>query len=116
MNIDTQQNRSAKAKKQGILDRILKYFIINEDTEAYLNSYDDESKELLADIKKAREDWLNAYENFEYGESSEIVDYYTYTIKAYQVKYEYLLKKAKEKGLRVEPLQTARIFVNNSSV
>jgi len=37
--------------------------------------------------------------NYEFTEDPELVDYYTYKIKATQPRYQYLLKKAKEKGL-----------------
>jgi len=58
-------------------------------------------EELLEGIKSARNEWIDANMNFDYVDDQEIVDYYTYKILASQVRYEYFLKKAKEKGVKV---------------
>ena len=53
--------------------------------------------------------------NFEYAED-ELIDYYTYQIKAHQSKLDYLIKIAKEKGIelsRVDELKTRLYFKNN---
>ncbi|MDP4268022.1 MAG: YaaL family protein [Bacteroidota bacterium] len=62
----------------------------------------DEDRELIENIRKAKMDWINANQNFEYAGEQGIVDYYTYNIKACQVKYEYYIKLAKQRGLRLE--------------
>ncbi|MCX7843313.1 MAG: YaaL family protein [Clostridia bacterium] len=60
----------------------------------------EEIRQLLEYINVTRTEWSAAVKNFEFAESEEIVDYYTYKIKAYEVMYEYLIKQAKEKGIR----------------
>ncbi|NMA66885.1 MAG: YaaL family protein [Clostridiaceae bacterium] len=53
-------------------------------------------KELRESINDAYREWQNALSNFESAEGKEMVDYYIYRIKASQIRYDYLLKKAKE--------------------
>ncbi len=55
---------------------------------------------LLKHIKLARQDWLSALSNFEQAQDPDLIDYYIYKMKACQVRYNYLLKKAKEIGLK----------------
>lgn len=57
--------------------------------------------ELIKTIIKTREELKIANKNFEYAEN-ELVDYYTYQIKANQAKLDYLIKMAKTKGLQVD--------------
>ncbi|HAA25444.1 MAG TPA: DUF2508 domain-containing protein [Ruminiclostridium sp.] len=59
-----------------------------------------ESDCLLKCLKQAREDWLTAVENFDQAENDDMIDYYIYNMKACQIRYNYLLKRAKELGLR----------------
>ena len=57
--------------------------------------------ELVRTIIKTREDLKTANKNFEYAED-DLVDYYTYQIKANQAKLNYLIKMAKNKGIVVD--------------
>lgn len=69
----------------------------------YEEEYENTSSEniaLLQNIQQARQDWLNAVANFDQAENDELIDYYIYRLKACQVRYNYLLKKAKEMGIR----------------
>jgi len=59
-----------------------------------------EREHLLIEIKKLKNDLTDAYNNFNYVSDSLLVDFYTYQIKAFEMKYEYLIKKAKEIGLK----------------
>ena len=71
--------------------------------------------ELIKTIIKTREELKIANKNFEYA-VNELVDYYTYQIKANQAKLDYLIKMAKRKGFvlnRVNELKT-RIFRKNN--
>lgn len=61
---------------------------------------DCETQDMLEHIKNARTEWLHACMDFEYVDDQDIIDYYTYKIKACQIRYEYFLKKAKLKGLQ----------------
>ena len=61
----------------------------------------EKEKELIKNIIKTREELKNANKNFEFAEK-DLVDYYTYQIKADQAKLSYLIKLAKIKGLEVD--------------
>ncbi|NLC68990.1 MAG: YaaL family protein [Clostridiaceae bacterium] len=62
----------------------------------------EEDDMLIENIRSARNEWLNANSNLQHVCENEIIDYYTYLLKAAQVKYEYFLKKAKEKGVKLK--------------
>lgn len=57
--------------------------------------------ELIKNIIKTREELKRDNRNFEYAEG-ELVDYYSYQIKANQAKLDYLIKIAKIKGIQVD--------------
>ncbi len=61
----------------------------------------DKEIELIRNIIKTREELKNNNKNFELAEI-ELVDYYIYEIKANQAKLDYLLKKAKAKGISID--------------
>jgi len=64
-----------------------------------LNNEKNEKDEMAEILKKAQADLDVAMNNYEFADEPALVDYYTYNIKAAQMKYEYLLRKAKEKGM-----------------
>ena len=57
--------------------------------------------ELIKMIIKTREELKAANRNFEYAQD-DLLDYYTYQIKAKQSKLNYLIKIAKAKGIEVD--------------
>ena len=57
--------------------------------------------ELIKAIIKTREELKSNNKNFEYAQD-ELVDYYTYQIKANQAKWDYLIKLAKIKRIEVD--------------
>ncbi len=61
----------------------------------------EKERELIRNIIKTREELKNANRNFEFADN-DLVDYYTYQIKADQAKLSYLIKLAKIKGLEVD--------------
>lgn len=61
-----------------------------------------ETKDLLENLAKARNEWWTASVNYEFAKEDELIDYYSYLIKASQIKYDYLLKKIKEKGTEIK--------------
>lgn len=63
--------------------------------------------ELIQCIIKTREDLKAANRNFEYAQD-DLVDYYTYQIKANQAKLNYLIKLAKQKGIEVDMINDMR--------
>jgi len=75
---------------------IFNYFL---DKLSKTKPYDDDTQDLINNLKSAQKDFETAVSNYEFAEEPELVDYYTYKIKATQTRYQYLLKKAKERGL-----------------
>ena len=64
--------------------------------------------ELMRTIIETKEMLKNVRSNFEYAED-DLIDYYTYQIKAHQSKLDYLIKIAKRKGIvlsRVNEVKT----------
>lgn len=62
---------------------------------------EEESDELLQNLRNAQNDWVMATINYEFAYEEELVDYYSYLIKANQIKYNYLLKKLKEREAKL---------------
>ena len=56
-------------------------------------------EDLILNIIKTKKDLQRARNNFEYADSTDLVDYYIYQIKANQSKLDYLIKLAKVKGI-----------------
>ena len=106
MQIEAQHTTSVKNDKNSIIYRLLKPSPPLNKVGPLPEDASIEVFELLESIKSARREWTNANENFEYVNEKEMVDYYTYKIKACEVRYEYLIRKAKEKRIRVELLKS----------
>ena len=73
-------------------DEYIKEIKMREKTE------EEKEIDLIISIIKARKELDEANKNFEYA-NGDLIDYYTYKIKATRAKIDYLIKKAKEKGL-----------------
>lgn len=73
--------------------------------------------ELMQTIIETKEMLKMAITNFEYAED-DLIDYYTYQIKANQSKLDYLIKVAKRKGLVVSRINElkARLYRKNMAV
>lgn len=69
--------------------------------------------ELMVSIIKARKELEVASLNFEYAQD-DLIDYYTYQIKATRAKFDYLVKKAKEKGLVLDMIEQIDIRYNKA--
>lgn len=76
-------------------EKYIKEQIIEEKTEI------EKEIELIKNIIKTREQLKRDNRNFEYAQE-ELVDYYSYQIKANQAKLDYLIKIAKIKGIQVD--------------
>ena len=70
-------------------EKEFKIFDLNED---------EKNVELVKSIIKTKEHLMQAHQNFEYAES-DLIDYYSYNIKADTAKLNYLIKQAKLRGL-----------------
>ena len=64
--------------------------------------------ELMQSIIETREMLKVARSNFEYAED-DLIDYYTYQIKAHQSKLDYLIKIAKRKGIELNSLEALKV-------
>jgi hypothetical protein len=78
-----------------LFNRIKKYFSEKESNE----SKREEERDLLDCLKRAKYELDNANRNFEFADSKDLIDIFTYQIKVAQTRYDYLLKKAKRKNL-----------------
>ncbi len=58
-----------------------------------------EEKEILKALIDARNEWLDSVASFENVYEEDLVDYYTYKMKACEARYEYFIKKVKDMGL-----------------
>lgn len=69
--------------------------------------------ELIKSIIKTRRELEEATKNFEYAED-DLIDYYTYQIKATRAKFDYLLKKIKSKGIALDMIKQIEISYNEA--
>ena len=69
--------------------------------------------ELIISILKTRKELEEANKNFEYAEE-ELIDYYTYQIKANRSKLDYLIKKAKSKGTSLDMINRIELKFNKA--
>lgn len=63
--------------------------------------------ELIKSIIKTKEELIVNDKNFEYAKG-DLIDYYTYKIKADQAKLDYLIKLAKSKGIEVDMISNIK--------
>ena len=67
--------------------------------------------ELIKAIIRTREELKIANKNFEYAHG-DLVDYFTYQIKANQAKLDYLIKIAKAKGIEVDMINDIKFTLD----
>lgn len=73
---------------------------IKEDSKILDKSDFEKDKELLQSIRFVKTSLGNMYNNLQFADS-DLIDYYTYQIKAEEAKYNYLIKQAKKKNLKL---------------
>ena len=74
-----------------------------------IDKSDSEKKQdLVKSIIETKNDLIKSYKNYEFAEKG-LIDYYSYNIKAYQTKLDYLIKMAKDNGINVNNIN-ARIY------
>ena len=71
-------------------------------------SEEEKRMELLINIIKTKKDLDDSNNNFEYAEN-ELIDYYTYQIKANKTKLDYLIKKDQSKGIILDCINELEI-------
>ncbi|MCX8128958.1 MAG: YaaL family protein [Clostridia bacterium] len=107
MYINAQKNINIKLGKVNFFGKLIRLLSVKEKSEIISSDQACENLEIVENIRDAKSEWIYANINFNYADEQELVDYYTYKIKACQVRYEYYIKKAKEKGIRLDSLDTA---------
>ena len=73
-------------------------------------SPEEQDRELIKSVIKAKLELELINKNFEQADD-ELIDYYTYQIKANQAKLDYLLKKAKNKALELDMIEEIRLRI-----
>lgn len=84
-----------------------------KETKIIEKSQEEKEIELLVNIYKTKKELEDASYNFEYAEG-DLIDYYTYQIKATRAKFDYLVKKAKESGLALDMIEQIDIRYNRA--
>lgn len=80
--------------------------------EKILDKSDDEKDlELIISVLKTKQELNLAHKNFEYAEEG-LIDYYAYQIKANQTKLDYLMKKARKKGIALDMIN--EMYIKNN--
>lgn len=69
--------------------------------------------ELIMSIMSAKKELDISLKNFEYAQD-DLIDFYTYKIKATRAKLDYLIKKAKIKGLELNTINQMQIKYNEA--
>ena len=74
-------------------------------------------EELVKSILNAREELNQLNKNFEYADS-DMIDYYTYELKANQSKLDYLIRFAKSKGISLDLIEATKMkyYMENDEV
>ena len=85
------------------------------DSKVYEKSEKERDLDLIRSVIKTKMDLEIANKNFEYAEG-DLIDYYTYQIKANQSKLDYLLKKVKNKALVLDMINEIGMRLNQDKV
>lgn len=104
MNLDIQKHESLKEHKS-IFQKVLNLLNFMDNNELTKNDLS-ENQKLIDNIATAKKEWIKANNDFNYAVDNDMIDYYTYKIKAYQARYEYLIRIAKERGIKYDTKQT----------
>ena len=68
----------------------------------------DRREELVKSILTTREELNRLNKNFEYADN-DMIDYYTYQLKASQSKLDYLIRFAKTKGISIDMIESVKL-------
>ena len=68
----------------------------------------DKDEDIIKNVIKAKSELECAINNFEYAEN-DLIDYFSYQIKANQAKLDYLLKKAKRRGILLSMIEEIKM-------
>lgn len=76
---------------------------------------EEQKMELIKSIMTAKRELQNANNNFEHAEF-DMIDYYTYQIKASQEKLDYLIRMAKSRGIALDRINELKLRMENEAV
>jgi len=96
MNTELVKIERHKGKKKATQKQETKPLLSSARIRAELSN---EDRELLKAVFEARDEWMEAVNNFDYVYEEMLVDYYIYKLKACESRYDYFVKLAKERGL-----------------
>ncbi len=71
--------------------------------------------ELLNSILNTKEDLIVANRNFEEAED-DLIDYYSYQIKANKAKFNYLIKQIKKKNINIDMINNLEIALEKQDI
>lgn len=103
MNVDKSKNKTVKTMGMNVninsfFSKLKNNLGTNEITE---------DERLLTELNKALEEWENAELYFQSVVEPGLIDYAIHNMEASRTKYLYLLKNAREKGIRAENLNNS---------
>lgn len=101
MNLNIQKHEGIKEQKNWIFQKILNLLRPIE-MNKFTNDDINDIQSLIDSITNAKREWMEASDDFNYVVDKEMVDYLSYKIKAYEARYQYLIKIAKEKGIKYD--------------
>ena len=81
-----------------------------KETSVVAKSDEEKELELIVSVIKTKQE-LNLAHNFEFAED-DLIDYYAYQIKANQTKLDYLMKKARKRGIALDMVN--EIYIKNN--
>lgn len=114
MNINIVNVKNSKSKYLKKFSRIFGRFLANNLRSPEMVT--SEETEILDIVRHAKNEWLDASRSFEQVHDEELVDYFTYKMKACELRYAYFLKKAKEMGIKSieidRPVQSGSVDAN----
>lgn len=72
-----------------------------------------EEDELIKAINDAKKEWIDSVAAFEHVYEDDLIDYYTYKMKACESRYAYFLRKARDLGIKagVSTGEDASVFI-----
>ena len=70
--------------------------------------------EVLKSVLQTKRELLIANQNFEIAEE-ELIDYYSYQIKASKAKLDYLIKQVKNKGIQIDMINNLQIDIEKTT-
>ncbi|MGI6777165.1 MAG: DUF2508 family protein [Acetivibrionales bacterium] len=110
MELNRNRNQHIGLENSSQLARIVKSMFLKKKAGSCLYCNSSEAAELVEIAREAHQEWVDANRGFEYAGDEAIVDYYTYKIKACEVRYQHFLKKAKEMGIKLEVFPHSDIY------